>query len=208
MANRITATTAKTSAARLQLFLEKVRPTPMPWRRAGRGPQARRRRWLTPRPAGSGPSVGNGATNVLPARRRQPEPVFVGFRFVQPDPGQFQLSQDDLVRDYAKLIETDMASTPLTPCSRSNETARRSAAALAGVERPAPHHFVRCHAGFGDCRARTGASYIIQGPPARENPDDHEPDADYVARGKRVLFVCEKRAPLTLSSIVCASRTR
>src|SRR5579862_8322061 len=46
-------------------------------------------------------------------------------------------------------------------------------------------------------RARTGASYIIQGPPGTgKSQTITNLVADYVARGKRVLFVCQKRAAI------------
>ena len=45
--------------------------------------------------------------------------------------------------------------------------------------------------------ARTGKSYIIQGPPGTgKSQTITNLIADYVARGKRVLFVCEKRAAI------------
>ena len=45
--------------------------------------------------------------------------------------------------------------------------------------------------------ARTGRSYIIQGPPGTgKSQTITNLIADYAARGKRVLFVCEKRAAL------------
>jgi predicted DNA-binding WGR domain protein len=45
--------------------------------------------------------------------------------------------------------------------------------------------------------ARTGRSYIIQGPPGTgKSQTITNLIADYVARGKRVLFVCEKRAAI------------
>lgn len=45
--------------------------------------------------------------------------------------------------------------------------------------------------------ARTGRSFIIQGPPGTgKSQTITNLIADYVARGKRVLFVCEKRAAL------------
>src|SRR5262249_35144642 len=46
-------------------------------------------------------------------------------------------------------------------------------------------------------RARTGKSYIIQGPPGTgKSQTIANLIADYVARGRRVLFVCEKRAAI------------
>lgn len=45
--------------------------------------------------------------------------------------------------------------------------------------------------------ARTGSSYIIQGPPGTgKSQTIANLIADYVGRGKRVLFVCEKRAAI------------
>ncbi|MEO1292361.1 MAG: AAA domain-containing protein [Pseudomonadota bacterium] len=46
-------------------------------------------------------------------------------------------------------------------------------------------------------RARTGESYVIQGPPGTgKSQTIANLIADYLGRGKRVLFVCEKRAAL------------
>jgi AAA domain/Protein of unknown function (DUF4011)/REase_MTES_1575 len=46
-------------------------------------------------------------------------------------------------------------------------------------------------------RSRTGRSFIIQGPPGTgKSQTITNLIADYVARGKRVLFVCEKRAAI------------
>jgi hypothetical protein len=46
-------------------------------------------------------------------------------------------------------------------------------------------------------QARSGASYIIQGPPGTgKSQTITNLIADYVARGRRVLFVCEKRAAI------------
>lgn len=45
--------------------------------------------------------------------------------------------------------------------------------------------------------ARTGANYIIQGPPGTgKSQTITNLIADYIARGKKILFVCEKRAAL------------
>src|SRR5581483_1720615 len=46
-------------------------------------------------------------------------------------------------------------------------------------------------------RSRDGHSFIIQGPPGTgKSQTITNLIADYVARGKRVLFVCEKRAAI------------
>src|SRR6185436_19277929 len=61
------------------------------------------------------------------------------------------------------------------------------------------HLIVSCDATQASAiaRARTGASYIIQGPPGTgKSQTITNLLADYVARGQRVLFVCEKRAAI------------
>src|SRR5258708_30843983 len=48
-------------------------------------------------------------------------------------------------------------------------------------------------------RGRLGESYIIQGPPGKgKSQTITNLIADYAARGKRVLFVCEKRAAIDI----------
>ena len=112
--------------------------------------------------------------------------------------GNFHYRKMTLVRDYAKLIETDMASTAFdTVFSLSPRTP--------GNMLPPPleladqHLIISCDAtqATAIARARTGASYIIQGPPGTgKSQTITNLIADYVARGKRVLFVCEKRAAI------------
>src|SRR5207244_5376765 len=103
-----------------------------------------------------------------------------------------------LVRDYAKLIETDLASGAFDRVF--------SLSPRPPEETPPPplelaeqHLIVSCDAAQASAisRARTGASYIIQGPPGTgKSQTITNLIADYVARGKRVLFVCEKRAAI------------
>ena len=67
------------------------------------------------------------------------------------------------------------------------------------LELPDQHVVISCDAtqATAIARARTGASYIIQGPPGTgKSQTITNLIADYVARGKRVLFVCEKRAAI------------
>ncbi|WP_242342062.1 AAA domain-containing protein [Anaeromyxobacter terrae] len=112
--------------------------------------------------------------------------------------GNFKYRKMTLVRDYAELLadgapnEAFDAVFSLAP--RPIERDAPLAPALA--ER---YHVVACDPtqasaiGF----ARTGASYIIQGPPGTgKSQTITNLVADYVLRGKRVLFVCEKRAAI------------
>ena len=60
-------------------------------------------------------------------------------------------------------------------------------------------HIVSCDPTQGSAirHARTGSSYIIQGPPGTgKSQTITNLVADYVMRGKKVLFVCEKRAAI------------
>ena len=103
-----------------------------------------------------------------------------------------------LVRDYAKLIETDMASTAFdTVFSLAPKPAEQSSPPLLPLSDQ--HLILSCDAtqATAIARARTGASYIIEGPPGTgKSQTITNLIADYLARGKRVLFVCEKRAAI------------
>src|SRR5206468_6062836 len=102
-----------------------------------------------------------------------------------------------LVRDYTKLIETDMASGAFdTVFSLSPKPAEAPPPPLELADQ---HLIIACDAAQASAitRARTGASYIIQGPPGTgKSQTITNLIADYVARGERVLFVCEKRAAI------------
>jgi predicted DNA-binding WGR domain protein len=237
----------------LQLFLEKVRPTPMPLRDVmGAAPQrtlpvshfgsssAKTGRGASPSPmpaptksgleerAGerrqSSPSSGN------PERKRLPNVSHMVAPGESPDTGKvleterrmFSLREGDnqnpyswdfdlcsltlgnfnyrkmtLVRDYAKLIETDMASGAFDTVFSLGP--RPPEEAPPPLELEQQNLIISCDAAQGSAiaRARTGASYIIQGPPGTgKSQTITNLIADYVARGKRVLFVCEKRAAI------------
>src|SRR5687767_15872411 len=102
------------------------------------------------------------------------------------------------VSDYAKLIESGIASKSFATVF--------SLSAKPPEEAPPPpldlaeqHLIISCDATQASAvaRARTGSSYIIQGPPGTgKSQTITNLIADYVARGKRVLFVCEKRAAI------------
>jgi len=183
----------------LQLFLEKVRPTPMPLRDvAGAAPEPRLPHIVDP----SAPDGGK----VLVAERQMfalregdnQNPYSWDFDLCALTLGNFNYRKMTLVRDYAKLIETDMASGAFDMVF--------SLAPKPAEEAPPPpleladrHLVIPCDATQASAiaRARTGASYIIQGPPGTgKSQTITNLIADYAARGKRVLFVCEKRAAI------------
>jgi predicted DNA-binding WGR domain protein len=184
----------------LQLFLEKVRPTPMPLRDvAGAAPRPRLPHVVDPT---ASPEPGN----VLEADRRMfalregdnQNPYSWDLDLCNLTLGNFNYRKMTLVRDYAKLIETDMASGAFDTVFSLRPKPPEG-------EPPAPleiadqHLVIPCDATQASAiaRARAGESYIIQGPPGTgKSQTITNLIADYVARGKRVLFVCEKRAAI------------
>lgn len=112
--------------------------------------------------------------------------------------GNFKYRKMTLVRDYAELLGDSMQNEAfdsifsLVP--RPVESEAPKAQPL--EER---FHIVQCDptqtSAIG--QARSGASYIIQGPPGTgKSQTITNLIADYVMRGKKVLFVCEKRAAI------------
>src|SRR5436190_9035799 len=111
--------------------------------------------------------------------------------------GNFNYRKMTLVRDYANLIETDLSSTAFD--TLFSLTPRPTEQAPPPLELPDQHLILPCDATQASAiaRARTGRSYIIQGPPGTgKSQTITNLIADYVAQGKRVLFVCEKRAAI------------
>jgi predicted DNA-binding WGR domain protein/DNA polymerase III delta prime subunit len=112
--------------------------------------------------------------------------------------GNFKYRKMSLVRDYAELLERDTDS-PAFDATFSLEPRD-----VTKDDTPVPpigerFHVVPCDPtqSAAIARAQSGASYIIQGPPGTgKSQTITNLIADYVARGKRVLFVCEKRAAI------------
>jgi predicted DNA-binding WGR domain protein/DNA polymerase III delta prime subunit len=112
--------------------------------------------------------------------------------------GNFRYRKMSLVRDY----ETLLADPPKNPAF----DATFSLAPRAAERRLPPavpledrYHVVSSDPTQASAieEARAGTSYIIQGPPGTgKSQTITNLIADYVARGKRVLFVCEKRAAI------------
>lgn len=112
--------------------------------------------------------------------------------------GNFKYRKMTLVRDYAELLAGEARNPGFDAVfSLAPRPVEREAT------RPAPlpdrFHVVACDPtqAAAIAFARTGASYIIQGPPGTgKSQTITNLVADYVQRGKRVLFVCEKRAAI------------
>ena len=184
----------------LQLFLEKVRPTPMPLRNvAGAAPRPR-----LPQIVDSGAPT--DTDKVLETERqmfslregKNQNPYSWDFDLCNLTLGNFNYRKMTLVRDYSKLIDTDMGSTAFDTIFSLNPKPAEEAPPP-GLALADQHLVIACDATQASAisRARTGASYIIQGPPGTgKSQTITNLIADYVAQGKRVLFVCEKRAAI------------
>lgn len=115
--------------------------------------------------------------------------------------GNFNYRKMSLVRDFDALLE-DAANAPAA--SDTFEALFKEGPRPIAEAPPTPalsdRHPVMPSDPTQDmavARARTGESYVIQGPPGTgKSQTIANLIADYLGRGKRVLFVCEKRAAL------------
>jgi predicted DNA-binding WGR domain protein len=112
--------------------------------------------------------------------------------------GNLRYRKMSLVRDYSALLENGTTH----PAFDALVSLSPRPAAPAGVSPPTleeSYAIVPCDPTQASAiaLARTGAHYIIQGPPGTgKSQTITNLIADYVSRGKRVLFVCEKRAAI------------
>lgn len=110
----------------------------------------------------------------------------------------FNYRKMTLVRDYSQLIASDV---PNAAFDRVFSLEPRAVEAPPiPVLPPSQQHLIIAADATQTgaiARARTGESFIIQGPPGTgKSQTITNLIADYVALGKRVLFVCEKRAAI------------
>jgi predicted DNA-binding WGR domain protein len=182
----------------LQLFREKVLPTPLPQRSAAGGvPEPRLPHMVAPATPAE-PMVETERQTYALREDRPGNPYAWDFDLCSLTVGNFNYRKMSLVRDYGALLDDELASEafdrvfsldprpvddePLAPLARADQwpVVQGDATQAAAV-----------------ALARTGRSYIIQGPPGTgKSQTITNLIADYVARGKRVLFVCEKRAAI------------
>jgi predicted DNA-binding WGR domain protein len=183
----------------LQLFREKVSPTPMPLRDVvGAPPRVRLPHIVEQSAAGDSGKVLETERQMFSLREGENRnPYSWDFDLCSLTLGNFNYRKMTLVRDYAKLIETDMASGAFDTVFSLRP--KPPEATPIPLELADQHLIISCDAAQASAitRARTGASYIIQGPPGTgKSQTITNLIADFVARGKRVLFVCEKRAAI------------
>ncbi len=112
--------------------------------------------------------------------------------------GNFHYRKMSLVRDYSVLLDENKEHQPFdTIFSLEPREAPTDPPKPLPIEDSYP--IVHCDPTQASAiaLARTGRHFIIQGPPGTgKSQTITNLIADYVARGKRVLFVCEKRAAL------------
>lgn len=182
----------------LQLFLQKIRPTPFPLRQvAGAAPEPRLPHIMESGESDAGVIETERQMFALRDGQNQ-NPYSWDFDLCTMTLGNFNYRKMTLVRDYSRLIDTDMASTAFDQVFSLMPKAPEETS-LPELDLADMHLVIPCDATQASAiaRARTGTSYIIQGPPGTgKSQTITNLIADYAARGKRVLFVCEKRAAI------------
>ncbi len=186
----------------LQIFLEKIRPTPAPLRDvAGAPPKARTPHIVASEPPPAAGGVLETERQMFALREGESRnPYAWDFDLCSLTLGNFNYRKMTLVRDYANLIETDLASDSFDTIFSLTAKAPE-AAPVPPLELADQHLIIPCDAAQASAIAcaRTGQSYIIQGPPGTgKSQTITNLIADYVAGGKRVLFVCAKRAAIDI----------
>ena len=173
----------------LQLFREKIQPTPFPQRSAAGGlPETRMPNMVSE----------TERQTFAVQTEREANPYSWDFDLCSLTVANFNYRKMSLVRDYGELLDGDLASAAfdrvfsLEPRAMDDETPEPLPRAEQWPVVPGDATQAAAVA-----LARTGRSYIIQGPPGTgKSQTITNLIADYVARGRRVLFVCEKRAAI------------
>lgn len=199
----------------LRLFLGAVRPSPAPLHDMFRSQPIHTPHMAATPPGPSSPppeAPVDPAAPADPAKEAHKEKTFVAFRegadagnpyawefdLCNLTLGNFNYRKMSLVRDYDSLIGNEQASGPFESifslAPRPTDTG------------PPPDvdlslRFPVVHCDPTQLRAlavaQTGRSYIIQGPPGTgKSQTITNLVADLLAQGKRILFVCEKRAAI------------
>jgi predicted DNA-binding WGR domain protein len=187
----------------LQLFLEKVRPKKCPLADlAGAPPSPRLPGWVADTESAASSSAGpvvETERQMFALREGETgNPYHWSFDLCSLTLGNFHYRKMTLVRDYTKLAE-DGATSPAFDSVFSLDPKHTDDQAPAPLPLHEQFPVIPCDAAQAAAvtRSRDGRSFIIQGPPGTgKSQTITNLIADYVARGKRVLFVCEKRAAI------------
>jgi predicted DNA-binding WGR domain protein len=172
-------------------------------------------RWVAPSPlpqrfeAGAAPVAGPRHARMVDAEAAQERVGYAleesdGHRYAwdldltQVSLANFNYKKMSLVRDYAQLIESSEAN-PAFDQVFSIQPRETQVDAPAALPLASQWNVVESDAtqNAAVALARTQRSFIIQGPPGTgKSQTITNLIADYAGQGKRVLFVCEKRAAL------------
>ncbi|MDA7501748.1 AAA domain-containing protein [Chitinophagales bacterium] len=112
--------------------------------------------------------------------------------------GNFNYKKMSLVSDYNEIIDRDI-SNPIFSELFNNSPRKRWDSTEKGPRIDQQYHVVECDPSQSRAiaKSRRSENYIIQGPPGTgKSQTITNLIADFVAQGKKVLFVCEKRAAL------------
>jgi len=178
----------------LRLFLTRVSPSPAPMRDLVAAPQPKRLQMV----AEPGVRELEREQYALRSDDEDATPYRWAFDLCGVTLGSFNYQKITLVRDYAGLLEEGGRANAAFDALFSADARRIDAT---GTDLPLEEQFSVVPADPSQlqaiARARGGRSYIIQGPPGTgKSQTITNLIADYAARGKRVLFVCEKRAAI------------
>ncbi|HET7865254.1 MAG TPA: AAA domain-containing protein, partial [Burkholderiaceae bacterium] len=185
----------------LQLFRECVSPSPLPLRGtvgARPGPRHPQMAATLPPP----PAATAADTQIEPAtdalRESAGNPYQWDFDLSAVTLGNFDYRKMSLVRDYVALIDDDQPNPAFERVfsvePRPTETPQPAPLPRADCWTVLPADATQTAA---VALARSGTSCIIQGPPGTgKSQTITNLIADHVGRGRRVLFVCEKRAAI------------
>jgi hypothetical protein len=178
----------------LRLFQTRVSPSPAPMRELVEAPRPKQFQMV------AGPQPRELERQGFSLRRDDgaATPYHWAFDLCSVTLGNFNYQKITLVRDYSGLLEEggrkNAAFDALFSADARVVDAPRAELPLADQHTVVPADPSQQQA---IAHARSSASYIIQGPPGTgKSQTITNLIADFVARGKRVLFVCEKRAAL------------
>ncbi len=179
----------------LQMFIKRVRPSPAPRRELVDGrPQPR----TVPLPMVPLGDTIERDTFVLQTEK-EANPYLWDFDLCSVTLGNFNYRKMTLVRDYTQLVDGEQAEHPSFDSIFAFKPRPAEDRVPPPVELRDQHAIVQADPTqtMAIARARAGGSYIIQGPPGTgKSQTITNLIADYVARDKRVLFVCAKRAAI------------
>lgn len=181
----------------LQMFREKVEPSPLPQRAAAGGLPKPRVAHMVAEAAGEPVHETERQTFAL-REERASNPYVWDFDLCALTVGNFNYRKMSLVRDYGALVENDLTSQAFDSVF-SLDPRKIDEDVVPEIPQADQWPVVSGDAtqAAAIALARTGRSYIIQGPPGTgKSQTITNLIADQVAKNRRVLFVCEKRAAI------------